>query len=98
VFRKGEVQAEGYYRFLTPDHTQLLGYVVDDRVLVLVNSSDAPQTFAGVDLSGGTWTLVSDGQRIDHEDGLGETLDGGQAHDVAVPERTAMIWVRDLAE
>ncbi|MEM8560117.1 MAG: alpha-amylase family glycosyl hydrolase, partial [Bacteroidota bacterium] len=95
VFRKGEVQAEGYYRFLTPDHTQLLGYVVDDRVLVLVNSSDAPQTFSGVDLAGGTWTLVSDGQRIDHEDGLGETLDGGQAHDVAVPERTAMIWVRE---
>ncbi|MEO1633318.1 MAG: pullulanase, partial [Bacteroidota bacterium] len=94
VFRKGDPQPEGYYRFLTPDHTQLLGYVVDDRVLVLVNSSDAPQTFPGVDLADGTWLLVSDGQRVNLGGTLGSPLDGGRTQAVAVPERTAMIWVR----
>ncbi|MEM6785698.1 MAG: pullulanase, partial [Bacteroidota bacterium] len=95
VFRKGDPQPEGTYRFLAPDHTQLLGYVVDDRVLVLVNSSDAPQTFTSVDLADGTWTLVSDGQRVSLDGDIGSPLDGGQAHDLAVPERTAMIWVRE---
>ncbi|MEL7363849.1 MAG: hypothetical protein AAFN13_17360, partial [Bacteroidota bacterium] len=59
------------------------------------NSSDAPQTFPGVDLADGTWMLVSDGARVSLDGALGSALDGGQAHDLAVPERTAMIWVRE---
>jgi pullulanase len=63
VFRQPGAVPEGYYRFLTPDDERALGYVVDDRVLVLVNSGDAEATFDLGTASGAGWRLVAESDR-----------------------------------
>lgn len=67
VFRQAEAVPDGYYRFFEPEDARALGYVVDDRVLVLVNGGDGEVTFA-LDGLGSGWRLVAasdrDGSRI----------------------------------
>ncbi|NNF03874.1 MAG: pullulanase [Rhodothermales bacterium] len=94
VFRiGGSAPPDGYYDWILPENDQLLGYVVDDQVLVLINTSRDEETFDGVDLGPGTWRLVSDGKRVNPA-GIDNHhfLEG--THRVTVPARTAMIWVR----
>jgi pullulanase/glycogen debranching enzyme len=95
VFRRGDAAAVGTYRFFEPAETRALGYVVGERVLVLLNSAPEAVTFEGVDLPAGRWRLVADGERIEPARGLRQSLDGGRAHGLAVPARTARIWVRE---
>ncbi len=93
VFRRPGVPPEGYYDFITPEDESMLGYVVDDKVLVLVNTSDSGRTFRDVMIPEGRWILVSNGQRVDL-DGLRGDLRGGVLT-VTVPSQTAMIWVKE---
>lgn len=94
VFRfGGSPPPADYYEWILPDDDQLLGYVVDDRVLVLINTSREDVTFNNVNLSDGAWKLVSDGEDINLEGFETEELAGG-THSVPVPARTSMIWVR----
>ncbi|QXD14377.1 hypothetical protein GQ464_013140 [Rhodocaloribacter litoris] len=98
VFRRAEPVPEGYYRWILPEDPHLLGYVVDGRVLVLVNTSGAEQTFTGVTLPGDTWRLIADADRVDHIaglDGPDATLDGSAAHDLTLPPTSVKIWVRE---
>jgi pullulanase/glycogen debranching enzyme len=98
VFRTPDFPPEDYYRFLTPANAYLLGYVVDERVLVLINTEEHPNTFADVVLPPGRWKQIADGQRIDHVRGVRgpyARLTGGQALTFTLPATTMMIWVRE---
>jgi pullulanase len=92
VFRRPGVPPEGYYDFITPDDESMLGYMVDDKVLVLVNTSDGGRTFRDVLIPDGRWRMVSNGQRVNLE-GMRGDLRGGTVT-VTVPAHTAMVWVR----
>jgi pullulanase len=95
VFRVGEVPREGYYRWILPEDKHLLGYVVDDRVLVLVNTSDQLATFDRVVLPQGRWLQISDGKNIELEriDKTGIGLEGGEPISIPIPAESLMIWV-----
>jgi hypothetical protein len=98
VFRTPDFPPEDYYRFLTPANAYLLGYVVGERVLVLINTEERPNTFADVVLPPGRWKQIADGQRIDHVRGVRgpyARLTGGQALTFTLPATTMMIWVRE---
>lgn len=96
VFRIGTPVAADHYRFLTPPNPALLGYVVGERVFVLLNTSASAQSFAQVTLPDGTWRMVADDQRVDLGglDGANGTLAGGRRHTLRVPAQSARIWVR----
>ncbi|MEM6645873.1 MAG: alpha-amylase family glycosyl hydrolase [Bacteroidota bacterium] len=94
VFRQGEHVPEGYYRFITPDNPAALGYVVDETAFVLINTDNAPFTFADVNLPAGDWQQVADADQV-NLDGVGgpRATPSGGALTVTVPPTSAMIWV-----
>lgn len=58
VFRVGEKLPEDYYKFIAPkDNNSVLGYVVDDKIAVLINAGDFGYTF-NFNLPEGNWKLV----------------------------------------
>ena len=98
VFRVGTAPPEGYYAWFLPDDRHLLGYLVGNRVLVLLNTSEIDQTFDDVALPAGQWQLVADGNRVDPANGVAgddASLTGGTAHTLLVPAVSMKIWVRE---
>ncbi|MFN3597798.1 MAG: alpha-amylase family glycosyl hydrolase [Rubricoccaceae bacterium] len=99
VFRQAEAVPEGYFRWFEPADARALGYLVGDRVLVLVNGADAPVTFEGIPDTG--WTVVAESDaetgRIDVQNGLRALTPGlreGAARAETLPARGIQIWVR----
>lgn len=96
VFRVGEAVPEGYYRWLLPADERLLGYVVDEKVLVLVNTAEEAASFADVELPAGNWRLVADAERVDLGGVAGSDarLRAG-THRLDLPPTSLKIWVRE---
>jgi hypothetical protein len=99
LFRLGEKPAEGYYRWLLPEDPHLLGYIVAEKMLVLINTGEAEAVFQDIVLPPGDWKLICDGVRIDHERGVDgdDAMLGAEraAMDVRVPSQTIKVWVRE---
>jgi len=96
VFRIGEAPEEGYIRWFEPDDVMQLGYVVDDRVLVLVNIADDQRTFNNIQLPAGRWVLVAAGDRAGTTpiDGHRHSVLEGGARQLTLPARDVHIWIR----
>ncbi len=92
VFRVAEVP-DGHYRWITPEESTLLGYVVGGQVLVLANSGTQEGVFH-FDLPDGGWRQVGDRERVDLQgvDGSYARLGGG-THEVRVAAGAFLIWV-----
>ncbi len=97
VFRISEKPKPGYYSWLEPEDTRLLGYFVDNRVLVLLNTSTENIIFENVALPQGTWRLVANNQSVAINDGLSGFSDsdihGGQTRNLSVPGPGLKIWI-----
>ena len=97
VFRTAKAPAPDYIEWITPDDQNLLGYVVDQKVLVLTNVGPKAATFSSVQLPAGRWQKIADGQKIDHIKGVrgkDAKLVGGQSLTLESPAQTLQIWVR----
>ena len=97
VFRLGEVPPADYYQWILPPDEHLLGYLVDERVLVLVNVGEAERSFEAVTLPAGPWRLIANAEAVDHVGGVSgadATLQGG-THTLSVPAASLKIWVRE---
>lgn len=97
VFRTGKAPSADYIQWITPENANLLGYVVDQKVLVLTNIGNTAATFTSVTLPEGRWQKIADGQKIDHIKGVrgkDARLVGGQALTLESPAQTLQIWVR----
>jgi len=70
VFRIAQKPAAGYYRWLEPKNPRLLGYMVDNTVLVLLNTDNHRGQFKNIDLPEGNWRLIGDVNRIDLTNGV----------------------------
>ncbi len=97
VFRIAQRPPADYYRWLEPEDPHLLGYEVARRFLVLVNTSQRPAVFEGVELADGPWMLICDGQRVDAEGGVQGSdaqLSGARRMNLTVPAESMKIWKR----
>ncbi|WP_420454165.1 alpha-amylase family glycosyl hydrolase [Rubrivirga sp.] len=96
VFRVGEAVPEGWVREVASDSDTALGYVVGDRVLVLLNPGDGPARFRP-DVPPADWRLVA---VADEDGGLADPAgDSVQARHPAamaepVPPKGVRIWIR----
>jgi hypothetical protein len=98
VFRVGTAPPDGYYQWFLPDDAHLLGYLVDNRVLVLINTSDTAQAFENVTLPEGDWQLIANADEVDPANGLagdGALLEGGNTYTLSVPAVSLKIWTRN---
>ena len=99
VFRVSEAVDDNYYRWILPEEKSLLGYLVDEKVLVLLNAGRESYTFEQVELPEGNWKLIANNEKVDHVKGVRETgfskLKGGQSHNLTIPKEGLRIWVVD---
>ena len=98
VFRVGNPVPESYFRFLTPANPAHLGYVVNEKVFVLLNAGPSEGRFANVTLPEGRWKLVADAATVRLAGLRGEDalLAGGtKTHALRVPAGSVKIWVRE---
>ncbi len=100
VFRVAEAVPEGYYQWITPEKESMLGYVVNERVFVLLNAGNEAATFDKVTLPAGTWKLIANNQSIDHVRGVKDQkslqkLKGGESLSLTLPAEGLRIWVRE---
>ena len=93
VLRIADTPPEGYVQWFAPDDTPgLLGYQIGERLMVAMNTTNAPARLT-VDAAPGNWQLVADGMRSGTDELEGSTLDSG-AQTLDLPPLTLMIWTR----
>ena len=99
IFRRAEVCPDGFYHWYVTANQQLLGYRVNDKVLVLMNVSEKPGHFDWVSLPKGNWKLVGNLNGVDlkkPKKGKYAVLKGGEeGHKVDLPAQSFMMWVKE---
>ncbi|MEO0638875.1 MAG: pullulanase, partial [Bacteroidota bacterium] len=100
VFRVSEAVPEGYYQWITPEEESMLGYIVDDKVFVLLNAGQQKGTFADLQLPQGSWKLIATTKEIDHVNGVKgakslRNVMGGEEISVEMEATSLMIWVKE---
>jgi pullulanase/glycogen debranching enzyme len=71
VFRIKDKPAADYYRWIEPANDRLLGYLVDDKILVLVNTDTLAGEFSDLNLpAGSSWQLLATAERIEPLKGI----------------------------
>lgn len=89
VFRRSEPVPDGYYEWILPENEAVLGYVVDQRVLVLANVGNAQETLTADMLPEGSWVPIAAGDRIDLE-GLAAAA---ELEDQVLPAKSFAMWI-----
>lgn len=95
AFRQSEELKADHYKTIEPDNKALLGYLVDGKILVLLNVGDKRDVFKQVDVPAGNWILVGTSQAVDVRGVRGQGLKGGAKLDLVVPAQELFIWVRE---
>ncbi len=95
VLRLDTAPPEDYYRWVLPANEELLGYSIEQQMLVLVNLSENDQTadLSSVVTDGSEWRLVVSGAEADL-DGLEDPVTSRQLFETQIAPTTSMIWVR----
>jgi len=70
VFRVPAAVQEGYYQWILPEDNSQLGYIVNDKIMVLMNASPEEKTFFDVQVPAGEWKLIGTIDEINHVDGV----------------------------
>lgn len=99
VFRVAESVSEDYYQWITPDSESQLGYIVDNKVFVLLNAGGEATTFENIVLPVGQWKLIANTNEVNLK-GVKDsrnlrTLAGGQSHSIQMNATSLRIWVRE---
>lgn len=100
IFRLKDKPAEGYYKWIEPDNSKLLGYMVDKRVLVIINTDTVQGEFKKIKLPPGRdWKLIAIADRIEPEHGIKNDkysrLKANQEYHFLLEPASLMIWVRE---
>ncbi|MCB0284398.1 MAG: pullulanase, partial [Calditrichaeota bacterium] len=99
-FRISEKPSDDYYRWIEPDNSKLLGYFVNESVLVLLNTTDSPAVFNDVEFPAGLWKLIGNNNKVDHLHALqgqkDTILKGSRKHDLHIDGPGLKIWVCDF--
>jgi pullulanase len=97
VFRIAEQPASDYYQFIAPKQESVLGYIVDGKVLVLLNASDQPFKFEVENLPKGKWKLIANNNAVNikgvKDKAIFKTLVGGKSQDITVEGLGLKIWI-----
>jgi len=100
VFRQKEAVPEDYYQWILPERESLLGYLVDEKVLVLLNAGKGSGIFESIDLPAGDWRLIANNETVDHVKGVSdqkvpERMVGGKKVNIQLESQSLKIWVKD---
>ncbi|MEZ4827812.1 MAG: alpha-amylase family glycosyl hydrolase [Bacteroidia bacterium] len=100
VFRVAEAVPDGYYRWVETVNPYQLGYIVADKVFVLINTGSEFHDWDNVVLPSGKWRLIGNIKGVDHKNGVKDeknmmTLEGGKPLHFRLYGPEFKMWVRD---
>jgi len=100
VFRQADRVPDGYYNWITPEDKSLLGYIVDEKVFVLLNAGNKENTFKSIELPEGKWRLIANNQNVDIKNGVKNDkklthLNGGKPINILMKPESLKIWVKE---
>ena len=99
VFRVAETVRDDYYQWILPIDKSMLGYIVDNKVMVLINAGNTTKTFEKVSIPKGNWKLIANNKEINHQDGI-KSLDNvinikeDKMIDFSMDKTSFQIWVK----
>ena len=99
VFRQAESVSDDYYQFIEPENRHLLGYLVDKKILVLINVDDHDAWFHQVCFPEGKWRLIGNQNEFDYEFGVTDLeqyvrIEGGKHYDLGVATGSFKVWMK----
>ncbi|KAA3663059.1 MAG: pullulanase [Calditrichaeota bacterium] len=99
VFRVSEPVDEHYFQWITPKNPAMLGYIVDEKVMVLLNAETKANTFKHVSIPAGEWQLIATTREVDHVHGVQDEsgnmhLSGGSNMKIKMEPTSLFIWVK----
>lgn len=99
VFRVAKSVKEEYYQWITPTAESQLGYIVDNKVFVLLNAGEEEATFKNIELPAGKWKLIANTKEVNlkgvKDSRKLKTLSGGQSHSIQMEATSLRIWVNE---
>ena len=99
VFRIAEAVGDDYYKWILPEEENLLGYIVDQKVFVLLNAGHDKSEFKGINLPEGNWKLIATKEKVDHFNGIEKdkykSIEGGKTINIKVEPESLRIWVKE---
>lgn len=98
VFRVADAVPEGYYAWITPQDNSLLGYCVDNKVMVLINAGQKNNAFKEVHFPVGQWRLIATTKAVNYKEGVKgpkklKQIHGDLTIDVPMAATSLYIWV-----
>ncbi len=102
IFRRATGAPLGYYQWIDTVNPYQLGYIVDDRVLVLTNVGSLPHDWEGIILPAGNWKLIGSPEGFDHVNGIRDKkqkawqrLEGGKPYAFTLDGPGFRVWMRE---
>ncbi|TNE69707.1 pullulanase [bacterium] len=100
VFKSETTVPEGYYQFTEPDNQGLLAYIIDEKVLVVMNVNDAKSRIKVENIPSGKWKLIGHNAKVNHEKGIivvGQkaSFKGGQSMSFDLGGTELLIYVKE---
>lgn len=99
VFRVADSVANNYYQWIETVNPYQLGYVVDNQVLVLINTGSNIHDFPEVNFPSGTWKLIGNNDAFDHKNGVKDaskklqSIKGGASYTIELEGVSFKVWV-----
>lgn len=101
VFRVAASVPEDYYQWLTPDDQRLLGYIVDGKVMVMLNAGPEPASFRNVEVPNGRWKLIGTTDSVNIKGVKSkryQKVKGGISTNFEMEPSSLFIWVKEQLE
>jgi pullulanase/glycogen debranching enzyme len=99
VFRIAEAVEDGYYDWITPEDESMLGYIVDQKVFILLNAGSDKNEFKKINLPEGNWKLIATNFEVNHIGGIKndkyKRIKGGKQVNIAMEPVSLRIWVKE---
>ena len=100
VCRIAEKPPAGYVKWFESENKMLLGYMIAEKLLVLVNTGTDDAIFSEVQLPPDSkWKLAADDQKVDYAKGISgkpdSELQALTQLDLQVPKQSVKIWIRE---
>lgn len=97
IFRLAQHPHYTYFTWIAPEDEKALGYIMDEKVMVILNSAEYDFIFHVNNLPAGSWRLIGNNDSFDHVHGVsGEysKLQGGN-HSLNLPAEAIRVWLKE---
>ncbi|MEO1803589.1 MAG: alpha-amylase family glycosyl hydrolase [Bacteroidota bacterium] len=88
----------GYFQWLDTPNPYQLGYIIDGRIMVLINVGSNTHDWENLHLPDGSWKLIGSNQGFDHIQGIDDPhlahLHGGRSHKIQLAGKQLRVWTK----